>query len=76
MPAYDNDWVAEQMIAIDKFNVSEATRAAMRDAVLDAMNVLSLAAHYREVGCPLCGDHNVVEHQDMVLCNGCERRVA
>lgn len=76
MVAYDTDWVAQQLIAIDKFDVPEPVRDAMRDAVLDTMNPLNLAAHYQQVGCPLCGDHNVAEHEHMVLCNGCGRRVA
>lgn len=76
MTTYDNHWVAEQMATIDAMDVDEALRTRMRDAVLDAMNVLDLAERYRTEGCPLCGSHNVAAHQDMVLCKGCGRRVA
>lgn len=71
-----NEWVAEQMATIDALDVDEDVRVGMRDAVLDAMNSLDLAKHYRTVGCPLCSSHDVDEHQHMVLCKGCGRRVA
>lgn len=77
MPSsYDLAWVAEKMATINEIDVDQDTRTALRDAVLDGMNALDLAEHYRTEGCPLCGSHNVLEHMHMVLCNGCRKRVA